>query len=52
MLSTAAAACGGFAAVDLAGSICRSIAAWPAPGSSGAAAPEASSVTFTTGVEG
>jgi len=56
-LSTAAAACGGFAAVDPAGRRYRSIAARPARSSNGAAAArrsaaKASSVTFPAAVEG
>ena len=59
-LSTAAAACGGFAAVYPAGRSYQWIAAWPAPSSNGAAArrtaarrsaANASSVTFTAAVE-
>ena len=51
-LSTAAAACGGFAAVDPAGRRYRWIAARPATSSNGAAAANASSVTFPASVEG
>jgi len=60
-LSTAATACGGFAAVGPAGRRYRSIPARPAPSSNGAAAAHriatrrsaanASSVTFTAAVE-
>jgi len=51
-LWTAAAACGGFAAVGPAGKSYRSIAARPARGSNGATAANASSVAFTAAVEG
>jgi len=55
--STAAAACGGFAAVSLAGRRYRSITARPVPSSNGAAAARrsatnASSVTFTVAAGG
>ena len=55
--STAAAACGGFAAVSLAGRRYRSITARPAPSNKGAAAARrsatnASSVTFTAAAGG
>ena len=56
-LSAAAAACGGFAAVGPSGRRYRSIVAWPAPSSNGAAAArrsavKVSNVTFTAGVGG